>query len=169
MLDIFNNLTPFIEDCYRRCSVREYAKLMNVSPPTASKILKNLYAENLLNKESDRNFLFFWAKRESQLFVDISNIYWRQKLSGVSNYLEKQLVNPTMVLFGSASKAEVRIDSDIDLAVFASKRNVDLTGFEKTIKRNIHLFFFESLKDVENKELLNNLLNGQVLKGKVKF
>ncbi len=28
MLNILNNLEPFIEDCYRRFSVREYAKLI---------------------------------------------------------------------------------------------------------------------------------------------
>ena len=35
MLNIINNLRPFIEDCYRRISVREYSRLLKVSPPTA--------------------------------------------------------------------------------------------------------------------------------------
>lgn len=169
MSDIFNNLAPFFEDCYRRLSVREYAKLLKISPPTASKILKNLCSENLLNKEEDRRFLFFWAKKENSIFVDLSRIYWKKKLNELLNHLEKQLLNPTIILFGSASKAEIKNDSDIDLAIFASKRSIDLTEFEKLIKRKIQLFFFESIKRVENKELLNNMLNGCLLKGRLKL
>ena len=59
MLDILNNLGAFFEDCYRRISVREYAKIMNISPPTASKILTEYSKEGILIKEAERNYLFF--------------------------------------------------------------------------------------------------------------
>ena len=51
MLKIINDLRPFFEDCYRRVNVREYAKIMHISPPTASKILDSYHHENLLCKE----------------------------------------------------------------------------------------------------------------------
>ena len=48
MLDIFNRLKPFFEDTAAEISVRQYAKSIRVSPPTASKVLKELHKENLL-------------------------------------------------------------------------------------------------------------------------
>ena len=48
MLKIFNELKPFFEDVYREISVREYAKLTKVSPPTASTILKKYEKDNNL-------------------------------------------------------------------------------------------------------------------------
>ena len=58
MLNIINNLRPFIEDCYRRINVREYARLTKISPPTASKILSEFNQEGLLSIEKDRNYIF---------------------------------------------------------------------------------------------------------------
>ena len=33
MLEIINNLEPFIEDCYSEIGVREYSRMMKISPP----------------------------------------------------------------------------------------------------------------------------------------
>lgn len=55
MLDIINNLKPFFEDCYRRINVREYSRLMKISPPTASKLLSKYHKLNLLLVDRDRN------------------------------------------------------------------------------------------------------------------
>ena len=54
MLEIFNKLKPFFEDNYKRISVREYARMQNISPPNASQLLNNLEKEGLLKKEEDR-------------------------------------------------------------------------------------------------------------------
>lgn len=51
MLKIINDLTPFFEDCYREISVREYARIMSISPPTASKLLSYYCSEKLLVKK----------------------------------------------------------------------------------------------------------------------
>ena len=57
MLTIFNNLKPFFEDNYRRISVREYARIIKISPPSASKLLNNLEKEGLLTKEK-KNYTY---------------------------------------------------------------------------------------------------------------
>ncbi|MBI2045676.1 nucleotidyltransferase domain-containing protein [Candidatus Pacearchaeota archaeon] len=167
MLKIFNNLKPFFEDCYRRVSVREYSKLMSISPPTASTLLNKYFKDNLLIKEKDRNYLFFHANNREKQFVDLSRIYWRIILKELLEYLEKELVSPTLILFGSLSKAEAKRDSDIDVAIFANNKNISLNEFEKKIGRKIQVFWFKSLKDVKNRELLNNIINGYVLSGRL--
>jgi len=168
MLNIINNLKPFFEDCYRRISVREYAKLINVSPPTASTILQSLEKETLLLKEKDRNYLFFYANKESKQFVDLSRIYWGDRLDNLVDYFSKTLVNPAIILFGSLSKAEVKEDSDIDLVILAHKKSINLKNFEKQLKRKIQIFWFNSLAEIKDKELKNNILNGHILQGRVK-
>ena len=169
MLKIINDLAPFFEDCYRRINVREYAKIINVSPPTASQLLSYYHKENLLSKEIYKNYIFFYANKQNRQFIDLSRIYWNQKLSELMNYLQKNLITPTILLFGSLSKAETKSDSDIDLAVITHKKQLNTSSFEKKLKRKIQIFWFKSLKDIKNKELANNILNGYILKGKIKI
>jgi len=165
MLKIINNLKPFFEDCYRRINVREYAKIVNISPPTASKILASYHTKNLLLKEKYKNYILYVANIKNKQFIDLSRIYWNYKLREISDFIENKLTNSTIILFGSLSKAEVKPDSDIDLAIFAYKKELNLKDFEK--KRKINIFWFKSLKDIKNKELTNNIINGYILCGRL--
>lgn len=167
MLKIINDLKPFFEDCYRRINVREYAKIMCISPPTASKLLSYYYREKLLLKSRYKNLLLFFANNKNKQFINLSRIYWSERLKEVIEILEKRLVSPTIILFGSLSKAEAKSDSDIDLAVFAHKKEINIERLEKKLKRKIRIFWFKSLKEIKNRELANNIVNGYVLIGRI--
>ncbi len=169
MLGIINNLKPFFEDCHRRLGVREYARITNVSPPTASKILSSLTKEELLNKQQNRQYLLFWAKN-SPLFKSLAQIYWKQKFekTGLLDYLNKKFINPTIILFGSLAKGENTRDSDVDLAIISSKKQINLEIFEKKLKRKVQILSFTEILDI-NKELRNSIINGHVLEGKVRL
>jgi len=169
MLNIINNLKPFIEDCYRRINVREYSRLIKVSPPTASKILSDFNKEELLLIEKDRNYIFYYANKNNGVFRDISRIYWRIKLNALINFLNQNLTNPTIILFGSLSKAETKEDSDIDLCIIGYKKELNIRDFEINLKRKIQLFFFSSIEDIKNKELANNIISGYILDGRLKL
>jgi len=169
MLKIINNLSPFFEDCYRGFGVREYARIISVSPPTASKLLKAYFKEKLLQKESFRGNTLFHANRVDSQFIDLSRIYWRHKLGSLIIFLEKNLLNPAVVLFGSLSKAEAKSDSDIDIAVLSVDKRPDVSKFERRLKRGIQIFYNNSIKDIKNKELTNNILNGYVLRGRLRL
>ena len=167
MLDIFNDLKPFFEDCYRRVNIREYARIRKISPPSASKLLGELMKEGLLKMKKDRNYIFYYANKDSAQFVLLSRIFWIEKFkkSGLVEHLEKELINPTAIVFGSFSKAEITEKSDIDLAIFTlSKNKLNLEAFEKKLGRKIQSFRFKNREDT-GKELLNNILNGFALTG----
>lgn len=168
MLNIFNDLSPFFEDCYRRINVREYAKIMHISPPTASKLLSDYHNEFFLKKEKYKNYIFYYANKDSKQFIEFSRIYWGIKLERLAKFANQELINPLLILFGSLSKAEVKKDSDIDIAIFSSKK-IEFDSFESKLKRNIQVFWFKSLGDIKNKELLNNILNGYILTGRLKW
>lgn len=167
MLKIIHDIQPFIEDNYRRINVREYARIQKISAPTASKILSKLHKEGLLKKENEKQYIYYHADKESQLFTDLSRIYWRLSIKriGLISFLEDELLNPVIILFGSLSKAEAKQDSDIDLAVFSvSKKEIPLEKYEKKLGRKIQLMLFQKRDDV-SPELLNNILNGYVIAG----
>lgn len=166
MLKIFNDLEPFFKDNYRRINVREYARIISISPPSASKLLNQYKNEGLLKEEHHKKYIYYFANKESKIFVNLSKIYWLIQIenSGLIEYLKKELVTPIIILFGSFSKAEVTQNSDIDLTIFTnSTKNLYLDNFERKLQRRIQLFLFKGREEVKNKELLNNILNGLLL------
>jgi len=169
MLNIINSLKPFFEDCYRRINVREYSRLRKISPPTASKILFELNKEGLLLIEKDRNYIFYYANKNNKIFVNLSRIYWNLRLDNLVHFLNKNLTNPAIILFGSLSKAETKNDSDIDICIIGHKKELNIKNFEDNLKRKIQLFFFSSVEDMKNKELANNIINGYILEGRLRL
>ena len=168
MLKIFNDLEPFFNDCYRRINVREYARIRNISPPTASTLLESLKQDGLLNKEEDRGYNYYFANKESKIFIDLSRNYWYQRFKEIklTEYFDKELIAPLVILFGSLSKAEVNENSDIDIAIFtSSKKELHLEKFKKKLKRKIQVFVFKNENEVKNKDLLKNIHNGFIISG----
>lgn len=160
MLKIINDLKPFFEDCYKEINVRGYARLKNISAPTASTILKMYFKEGLLKKKEDKGYLLFRANRESKILKDLSRIYWYTKLN---KYFENF---KTIILFGSLSKLESNKNSDIDIFL-SPKKNLDIHKIEKILKRNIQLFSYNSVNEIKNDELKKNILSGYILKGRI--
>ena len=167
MLKIINDMDPFFENCYARISVRQYARLRKISPPTASALLKMYEKEGLLIKEKDRTYIMFCANMESSDFIMLSRLYWQQRLHGLISSIEEGTPD-TIVLFGALSKAETKSESDIDLAVFGGEK-MDLERFEKYLKRSIQAFWFGSLRNVKDRELAKNIINGHILSGRMKL
>jgi|SRR3989344_940165 len=169
MLKIINNLQPFFEDCYRELNVREYAKQAKISPPTASKLLKGWTAEELLKQREEHNRLLFSASRET-VFRDLARIYWGQRLKRVIAAIEGHSTVPVVMLFGSLAKAEAKGDSDVDIAIFAPEKNIiDMEPFAKHLKREINLHWFRSMSEIPNPHLRNNIINGYILKGLLRW
>ena len=171
MLKIINELSVFFEDCYREISVREYARIFKIAPPTASKILKEFKNEGLLNGREDKRHLLFNANKESKVLRDLSRIYWQEKLFKLINSLNEFYFKPPVILFGSVSKLECNKDSDIDLVIISEnvKNFAKLGDFEKKLGREIQMFVVKDIKDLKNEHLINNVLNGFILQGEIKW
>jgi predicted nucleotidyltransferase len=159
MLKIFNELAPFFEDVYREISVREYAKLTKVSPPTASTTLKKYEKEGLLFLQKKGIYYYFRASRNS-IFVDLSRIYWKLKLNPFVSYLLPQAKYGKIILFGSTSKGENMRESDLDIYIDVPKKNINVFEYEKKLGRRIELHFME---EMENESLKINIEKGVFL------
>ncbi|MEK6856184.1 MAG: nucleotidyltransferase domain-containing protein [Nanoarchaeota archaeon] len=147
MLVIFNNLKPFFEDVYREIAVREYSRILQISPPNASKILKDFADKGVLSMRKERNLLLFRANREKYLFRDLAIAYWREVLSTLFLSLKDKFLFKNLILFGSIVKIENTLSSDVDLFVNIKHTEIDISKVEKVLKRKVQLHFSNSLNN----------------------
>ncbi len=151
---------------------RGVARILDVSQPAVMKALPKLKEENLIKINQDKE-----SKRWCiELNRDYVNSIWLKRAdnlnqiykSGLVSYFYEKLPGTTIILFGSYSQGEDTIYSDIDIAVIGTKKEINLTKFDKMLERTIIINFYKSFKDI-NENLLNNILNGIILKGCVEL
>ena len=166
-------LEKFMEESEREFHIREFAKIMRISPTTATNYLESLKEELLLEKEKSRNVILYKANSQNPLFKETKKYFNIKKIieSGLIDYLNNELNYPeVIILFGSYSKGENISASDIDFFILTeSKKQISLKEYEEKLSSKIQLFVynkkeFKNLK-IKNKELLNNILNGIKLSG----
>jgi len=171
MLKELNTLNPFFEEPEREFNIREIARILKVSPATASKDLKEFSRGQILGERKDRGYIFYKADLESQKYRDLKIYYNINKIrkSGLIEELNNLYLKPTIILFGSFSTGLDRETSDIDLVVISeNKEEFSLKEkFEKKLKREIQIFNVKNLKELRNNGLINNVLNGIILQGEI--
>jgi len=152
---------------------RQVSKALEVTPPAVMKALPKLEKEDLIklhqDKESKR-----WAielNRDNHRVMQLKRADNLRQIyeSGLADFLEKQFAGATIILFGSYSRGEDIINSDIDVAVIGRKeKEADLTAYEKELERKININFYDSWAKI-HKNLKENLCNGIALAGGVEL
>ena len=157
--------------CGEKLSQREIASMLKVSPTAVGNSIKKLKESNLIKIEKTKTINFVSFNRDEQKAIELKraenlrNLY----LSGLSDYLEKELAGATVILFGSYSKGEDTNSSDIDIAVIERKdKMLELEKYEKILNRRINTNFYDSWKKI-HENLKNNILNGILLHGGVEL
>jgi predicted nucleotidyltransferase len=149
------------------------SQLLDVSQPAVSKALPYLEKNGLIIVKKDKN-----SKRLSIDLNRLDNqVVWLKRSdnlkqvyeSGLVQFLYDKLPSATIILFGSYAFGEDTYESDIDLAVIGAKyRGLDITKFEKILERKIIVNNYATFQKID-KHLLNNILNGIVLKGAIEL
>lgn len=157
----------------RNFNLSEIARNLKVSPTAVSKSLINLKKEKIvrINEKGAMNLLSIELNLENQMVMELKRVKNLEMIyeSGLISFLSEHLPGATIILFGSYSRGDDDYSSDIDLAIIGRKeKSVNLSKFEKILKKKITLNFYNNLKDIE-KNLKNNLLNGIVLNGAIEI
>ena len=98
---------------------------------------------------------------------DLSRIYWNRELKIVKEKIDAECHPKAIILFGSLSKLEAKNESDIDIALMSAVNKVpDLKAEIEKLKREIHIFSFDSLSSAP-KKLRSNLVNGYRIYGEI--
>ena len=149
------------------------AKSLEVSQTAIAKALPSLEKEGLIKVEKDKvsGRLAIELNRDNRRVLQIKRVENLRTLyeSGLVDFLEKELAGATIVLFGSYSRGEDTVDSDIDIAVVGRReKKINLNEFEKQLGRKIIINFYPSFKEI-HKNLRENIFNGIVLVGGVEL
>jgi len=173
MFKELNILALFFESPTREFNVREAARILKISPATTSKELKKLANQGILKERMERRFNFYKSNLDNYLYRDLKIFYNKKKVknSGLIEELNQYYLKPTIVLFGSFSHGLDTETSDIDLLVISEKTKdfEDIEKFEKRLKRKIQIFVVKDIKNLKNEHLINNVLNGIILQGELKW
>ena len=150
--------------------MREISRRTKISQPSVLNHLRELVKEGLVLKEKKSVYPTYRANRENEWFRHYKKIDILLRIKDISllDYLYDNTMPNVIILFGSASKGEDIESSDIDLFIQAPQKKLDLQRYERKINRKINLFFEEDFSKLSN-ELKNNILNGIILKGYLKF
>jgi predicted nucleotidyltransferase len=173
MFKELNILKVFFESTNKDFNVREIARILKIAPATASSQLKKLAKEGFLKEKRERNLIIYKANLDNDRYTDLKVYYNIRKIkeSGLIEELNKFYLKPTIVLFGSASFGLDTEDSDVDIMVL-SEKDKEFTKsdkYGKSINRRLQLFILKNIKDLKNEHLINNVLNGIVLQGELKW
>lgn len=152
--------------------VRQIERHVKVPLPSVIRYTQELEEEKILKSSEIAAVTTYSADRTSPQFLLEKKLFNIQQLfsSGLMDFLIEQLSNPNLIVFGSYSKGEDIEKSDIDIYLeTSSKKKINIEKFEKILQRKIQLFVYNNIKEVENIELANNIMNGITLNGFIEF
>ena len=168
-----NILKPFFENPNDNFQIRELSRLLKINHTTIRQYLINLVKDGLIEVERGKPYDYFKASTNKK-FLNLKLFFNLEKLrkSGIIEQIEKDYDYPIIILFGSYANATDDSNSDIDLFILTEiNKEINYSKFEKELNRKITPHFFSekkfNLAKNKNPDLLNNILNGIVLSGKL--
>jgi predicted nucleotidyltransferase len=175
MDQIFKNnaykiLELFIELPTKEFSIRGIARHLNLSHVTVIKHIGTLYTKEFIKKKEETLYPTYFANTENQRYKYYKKNYLISKLidSGIIEYIQKEVLPSSIVLFGSGAKATFTKSSDIDIFVEAKETKLKLMKYEKKLNKKVNLLFEENIHNL-SKELKNNIINGELLYGFIRI
>ncbi|MEM3044724.1 MAG: nucleotidyltransferase domain-containing protein [Candidatus Bathyarchaeia archaeon] len=147
--------------------LRELCRKLGWSPIKVRSVVSELKKQKLVSESREKNLVLFRSNRNSEEFKRYKRIYNILRAYEACEVIEKKIEPDAIILFGSALRGEDVEDSDFDICIVGAKeRDIDFSGMEEAMNRKISLLFVEDMAELKkNRELLNNLINGFVLKG----
>ena len=150
--------------------LRELSRQSKVPKTTVQRLLKLLVQRKLIIVKQKRllpvyiaNEPYFWYKWHKKQYL-IRVIY----NSRLIDFLEDTFHPSCIFLFGSGAKGEYVANSDVDIFLQCQEKSVDLTSYERKLKRKVNLLFKDDIRKL-SPELLNNIVNGTKLSGYIKL
>lgn len=152
---------------------RTISKFLKVSPTAVAKSLPLLEKEKLIKIEKGKNINlnFVTLNQDNKRAIELKRIENLKNIyeSGLSECLEENFPGCTIILFGSYSRGEDAVKSDIDITIIGTKgKEINLSTFEKRLEKDIRINFYPSLNHIHI-YLKSNILNGIILAGAIQL
>jgi predicted nucleotidyltransferase len=168
--NLYRILELFIQFPTKDFSARGLARELKLSHATVLKYIDDLEKVGLINKKEETLYPTFYANTEHKKyqFYKKNWLIFTITESGLIDYVQKEALPSSIILFGSGAKGTFTEKSDIDVFVEANEISLNLAKYEQALKHPINLLFEKNLNHL-SKELKNNLVNGVVLYGFIKI
>jgi predicted nucleotidyltransferase len=150
---------------------RQIANLLDVSQPAVVKAMPGLEGFVKVSQDKETKRWSIQLDRENHRIMQLKRVDNLRRIyeSGLADCLEREFAGAVVILFGSYSRGEDIVGSDIDIAVIGRKeKRFDLVQYEKALERKININFYDSLAGV-HKSLRENLCNGIVIAGGIEL
>jgi predicted nucleotidyltransferase len=156
----------------RGFNLKRIAENLEVSLTAVSKSLPELQLQKLIevSKNLETKHLKIELKEDKKI-IQLKRVENLKQIYefGLVDFLEEKLMGATIILFGSYSRGEDTLNSDIDIAIIGRKEmSIDFDKYEKLFKREIRMQFYKSFKNI-HKNLRENLCNGILLSGAIEL
>ncbi len=162
-------LDIFLDNPTGKFHVREVARMTGLNPNTVLNVVGGLVKEGLVRREKKKHVVELSANVDDE-FRQIKRIANLNKIyeCGIIKFLVEKFSPKAVVVMGSYSFGEDVKKSDIDILVITKEdyKSLNLSKFEKVLKRKIHLITvsYDKMSD----EFFNNLINGIVVYGYIR-
>ncbi len=168
--NMYKILELFIEFPIKDYSVRGLARNLKLSHATVIKYIADLEKLGFIKKKESTLYPTYFANGEGRKykFYKRNWLVFKINESGLIDYIQKQNLPSSIVLFGSGAKASFTEQSDLDIFVEAKEGKLELKKYEQKLNRQINLLFEQNINNL-SKELRNNIINGVVLYGFIKI
>lgn len=166
----FDIMEQFFYSGLNRIQTSKIIKKTGYDFKTVKKYLKILVNLKLINEHKDLNIPTYEANYRNKFFLNIksqkivNNIF----ISGLPQYLDNKLGRKACILFGSCARGDYYGDSDIDIFIQSKKLKLDLSKYEKKLKRKINLFFEERWQNLSEGMKTGLLNDGIAINGRLK-
>lgn len=163
-------LERFIEFPTKDFSARGIARDLKLSHATVLTCIGDLEKLGFIKKKKETLYPTFYSNTENKKYKLYKKNWLVFKMidSGLVDFIQKETLPSSVILFGSGSKATFTEKSDIDIFIEAKERRLNLKKYEKKLNHKLNLLFEPHLNDL-SKELRNNIINGIVVYGFIKI
>ena len=157
----------------KQFNARAISKNLEVSQPAISKALPFLEKQGYISVKKDKESkrLSIELNTDNHLIIGLKRADNLKQIyeAGLAQFLSEKFPGCTIVLFGSYSRGEDTINSDIDIAIIGAKeKEFELKNFEDTLKKKIIIQYYENFKGI-HKHLKENIFNGIVISGGIEL
>lgn len=153
----------FFSNPMEEFGLREISRKTKIAPISVKKYLDKMIAENIIKKRHQKitKYPIYMADFDSTNYKLKKKLFMLNQIYTSNAY--QKIINKfpnVVILFGSTSKGEDTIESDIDIYIESKEFEIS----EKIFNRKISPLFSENFGKL-SKELKNNILNGIILYG----
>ena len=156
----------------REWHFEEIVREAKVTKAVANKWLKKYIKDRLLVRIKERGrFPHLTVGSNNPVYCSLKRIYALEQLHkcGLIPKLLSSNGIKAVILFGSMARGDWYKGSDIDIFVFGDLADFDKKLYEFKLNKNIELHVFKNREEIKAVKtgLMNNIINGYIIKGRI--